>query len=417
MRLADRYRVLRRVGEGGGGGVWLVEDRLADDAVMVLKRLHPQAQHGLAQWLVNEFQIVAQLDLPTIARVHDFGLAHADAEDPGGPFFTRAFVDGAPLDEALAGATAETVRAALVSTAATLRALHRLGVVHGDLKPANLLVPTGSDRPVLIDFGLAHGALGAAARVRGGTLPFMPPERQARLFAGEALNPDPQADVYALGLSFRCVLAGSAEPPPVGAAPPDRVRDDDALLALWELCGRAAAEDPSRRVASMDDLLAALGADPGDDALGLRRVVLRPEGREHELGALLDAVARRLVQREAGAPTVLVVGEEGSGRSTLLRELAWRAQLRGVQTLTLDGGPGDGPVRRLRQGAAILSGTPVDASTPDGLATALRRAAAQGAGARAGRRPRPRRPRRRGPAALHRVRLRRGRAAARGGLR
>jgi serine/threonine protein kinase len=245
MRLADRYRVLRRVGEGGGGGVWLVEDRLADDAVMVLKRLHPQAQHGLAQWLVNEFQIVAQLDLPTIARVHDFGLAHADAEDPGGPFFTRAFVDGAPLDEALAGAGAEAVRAALVSTAATLRALHRLGVVHGDLKPANLLVPTGSDKPVLIDFGLAHGALGAAARVRGGTLPFMPPERQARLFAGEALSPDPQADVYALGLSFRCVLAGSAEPPQVGAAPPDRVRDDEALFALWELCGRAAADDPA----------------------------------------------------------------------------------------------------------------------------------------------------------------------------
>jgi GAF domain-containing protein len=378
MRLADRYRVLRRVGEGGGGGVWLVEDRLADDAVMVLKRLHPQAQHGLAQWLVNEFQIVAQLDLPTIARVHDFGLAHADAEDPGGPFFTRAFVDGAPLDEALAGAGAEAVRAALVSTAATLRALHRLGVVHGDLKPANLLVPTGSDKPVLIDFGLAHGALGAAARVRGGTLPFMPPERQARLFAGEALSPDPQADVYALGLSFRCVLAGSAEPPQVGAAPPDRVRDDEALFALWELCGRAAADDPGRRVASMDDLLAALGADPGDEAPGLRRVVLRPEGREHELGALLDAVARRLVQREAGAPAVLVVGEEGSGRSTLLRELAWRAQLRGVQTLTLDGGPGDGPVRRLRQGAAILSGTAVDASAPDGLATALRRAAAQG---------------------------------------
>ncbi len=378
MRLADRYRVLRRVGEGGGGGVWLVEDRLADDAVMVLKRLHPQAQHGLAQWLVNEFQIVAQLDLPTIARVHDFGLAHADAEDPGGPFFTRAFVDGSPLDEALQRAPGPTIRTALVSTAATLRALHRLGVVHGDLKPANLLVPEGSDRPVLIDFGLAHGALGAAARVRGGTLGFMPPERQAQLFAGEALSPDPRADVYALALSFRCVLARCAEPPTEAVETPSWVRDDPGLLSLWEVCGRAVADDPARRVASMDDLLAALGAETGDDPLGLRRVVLRPEGREHELGSLLDAVARRLVQREPGAPTVLVVGEEGSGRSTLLRELAWRAQLRGVQTLTLDGEPGDGPVRRLRAGAAILAGVAVDPSAPDALVTALRRAAGQG---------------------------------------
>jgi len=366
------------VGEGGGGGVWLVEDRLANDAVMVLKRLHPQAQHGLAQWLVNEFQIVAQLDLPTIARVHDFGLAHADAEDPGGPFFTRAFVDGSPLDEALQHASAATVHTALVSTAATLRALHRLGVVHGDLKPANLLVPVGSDRPVLIDFGLAHGALGAAARVRGGTLGFMPPERQAQLFAGEALSPDPRADVYALALSFRCVLARCADPPKAEVEAPAWVRDDPALLGLWEVCGRAAADDPARRVASMDDLLAALGAETGDDPLGLGRVVLRPEGREHELGSLLDAVARRLVQREPGAPTVLVVGEEGSGRSTLLRELAWRAQLRGVQTLTIDGEPGDGPVRRLRAGAEILAGVAVDASAPDALVTALRQAAGQG---------------------------------------
>ena len=104
MRLADRYRLLRRVGEGGGGGVFLVEDRLADGAVMVLKRLHAQAQGSLAQWIVNEFQVLAQLDLPTVARVYDFGLASADAEDPGGVFFTRAYVEGAALDDALEAA-------------------------------------------------------------------------------------------------------------------------------------------------------------------------------------------------------------------------------------------------------------------------------------------------------------------------
>ena len=207
MRLADRYRLLRRVGEGGGGGVYLVEDRLADGAVMVLKRLHAQAQGSLAQWIVNEFQILAQLDLPTVARVYDFGLASADAEDPGGVFFTRAYVDGAPLDEALgATATPERVRRVFASAAGTLRELHRLGVVHGDLKPANLLLARDGERPVLIDFGLAHGALGAAAHIRGGTLGFMPPERQASLLAGDALPPDPRADVYS------CLLYTSPSP-------------------------------------------------------------------------------------------------------------------------------------------------------------------------------------------------------------
>src|SRR5262245_15969835 len=130
MRLTDRYRLERRVGEGGGGGVYLVRDRLADDAPMVLKRLHVHAQTGVAQWLVNEFQVLAQIDMPTVARVFDFGLAEADAEDPGGPFFTREFVDGVPLDEA-AGDRAFLDPSRLVeiftSAAQTLHTLHRLG--------------------------------------------------------------------------------------------------------------------------------------------------------------------------------------------------------------------------------------------------------------------------------------------------
>ncbi|MBL8601658.1 MAG: sigma 54-interacting transcriptional regulator [Myxococcales bacterium] len=376
MRLADRYRVLRRVGEGGGGGVWLVEDRLADDAVMVLKRLHAQAHQGLAQWLVNEFQILAQLDLPTIARVHDFGLASADAEDPGGSFFTRAFVDGAPLDEALSGLDPQRLRAALVSTASTLRALHRLGVVHGDLKPANLIVPVGGDRPQLIDFGLAHGALGAVDHVRGGTLGFLTPERQAQLLSGEALLPDPRADVYALAMSFRCVLARAPTPPGPEAGLPAELSARPALVALWEVLSRAVAHDPARRIASMDDLLAALAVGREGDPHVEARVVLRPEGRETELGALLDAVGRRLLQRETAVPVVLLAGDEGSGRTTLLRELSWRAQLRGVQTLSLRGAPGEAMARRLREGAQILSGMAVDTEVPDALATALRRAAA-----------------------------------------
>ncbi|MEZ4392436.1 MAG: sigma 54-interacting transcriptional regulator [Polyangiales bacterium] len=377
MRLADRYRVLRRVGEGGGGGVWLVEDRLAGNAVMVLKRLLSHAQSSLAQWLVNEFQILAQLDLPAVARVHDFGLADADAEDPGGAFFTREFVDGTPLDEALGDAPeGARVRALFQSAAETLRELHRLGVVHGDLKPANLIVPRDGDRVVLIDFGLAQGALGAAARVRGGTLGFMPPERQAMLLAGQSLPPDPRADVYALAVSLGCVLFGSA--PGDDATPPPRVAADPSLRALWEIARRGAAADPAQRFATVDDLLVALSGPA--ESLRPRapsgRVVFRPEGREAELGVILDAVSRRLIRRERDVPLVLLEGEEGSGRSTLLREVTWRAQLRGVQVLSIRCEAGEGPVRRLREGAEVLSGAPVDPAAPDALSAALRRASA-----------------------------------------
>ncbi|MDO9018650.1 MAG: sigma 54-interacting transcriptional regulator [Myxococcales bacterium] len=380
MRLADRYRLLRRVGEGGGGGVFLVEDRLAGDALMVLKRLNAQAHVTLSQWLVNEFQVLAQLDLPTVAPVFDFGLASADAEDPGGTFFTRAFVDGVPLDDAVTTLDAPRLRRLFRSAAETLRELHRIGVVHGDLKPANLIVPTGADHVVLIDFGLAHGAMGAPSHVRGGTLGFMPPERQAMLLAGESLPPDPRADVYALAVSLRVVLSGGTLLPP-GAPLPPAVAADDELRALWALAERGAAEHPARRFATMDDLLAALGDTADGSPPSLRppsmpsRVVLRPEGREPELGALLDAVARRLVRRDGSLAAVAVVGEEGSGRSTLLREVAWRAQLRGVQTLRLQGEAGEGPLRRLREGAAVLSGRPIAANAPEDLTAALREAA------------------------------------------
>ena len=375
MRLADRYRLLRRVGEGGGGGVYLVEDRLAGNATMVLKRLHAQAHATLSQWLVNEFQILAQLDLPTVAPVFDFGLASADADDPGGTFFTRAFVDGEPLDESERGAGADRLRGLFRSAAEALRELHRLGVVHGDLKPANLIVPKGASHVVLIDFGLAHGALGAASHVRGGTLAFMPPERQAMLLAGESLPPDPRADVYALAMSLRVVLAGELAAP--GAPPPETLVDDD-LHALWALTDRGVADQPGRRFATMDDLLAALG-DGAEASLRPAsmpaRVVLRPEGREAELGVLLDAVARRLVRREGSLAPVLIAADEGSGRTTLLREIAWRAQLRGVQTLRVQGEPGEGPMRRLREGAAVLSGRSIAPNAPEDLTLAFREAA------------------------------------------
>ncbi len=375
MRLADRYRLERRVGEGGGGGVYLVRDRLADDATMVLKRLHANAQSGLGQWLVNEFQVLAQLDLPTIARVFDFGLAEADSEDPGGPFFTREFIDGVPLDRALAeDATprADRIVSLFASAAETLRALHRLGVVHGDLKPANIIVTRGTELPVLIDFGLAHGALGGAERVRGGTLAFMPPERRDQMMAGHALAPDPRADLFALAASLAVVLGVER----AGDAPHARITADPALRALFEVATRGTHEDPAQRYGTADDFLAALTHDASRGTSTPARVVLRPEGREHELGTLIEHVARRLVRREGGVSAVALVGDEGSGRSTLLRELTWRAQLRGVQVLSIAGAAGEAPARRLRRGAEILAGEAVGEGD-DALVAALRTAASK----------------------------------------
>lgn len=380
MKLADRYIIDRHVGAGGGGGVFLVRDRLADNAPMVLKRLHAQAQAGVAQWLVNEFQVLAQLDLPAVARVYDFGLAEADAEDPGGPFFTREFIDGTPLDRALQNtAPVATHLAEIFSVSAeALRAMHRLGVVHGDLKPANMVVPAdGRARApvVLIDFGLAHGALGAAEHVRGGTIAFMPPERREKLFTGEALAPDPRADLYALAASLLVCLGIEQHDSPT----PLSISADPALAALATMARQGASPDPDHRFRTCDDFLAALqSAVPQSKIHSFTpsRVILRPEGREAELGQLLEHIAKRLVRKSGGDSVLLVEGEEGSGKTTLLRELTWRAQLRGVQVVHVQGEAGEAPANRIALGAEVLSGRTLTDRSADSIAAAFRLALA-----------------------------------------
>ncbi len=381
MKLADRYIIDRHVGAGGGGGVYLVRDRLADNAPMVLKRLLAHAQAGVAQWLVNEFQVLAQLDLPAVARVYDFGLAEADSEDPGGPFFTREFIDGTPLDRALKDThPSATHLAEMFSSAAeALRAMHRLGVVHGDLKPANMVVPADT-KPrgpvVLIDFGLAHGALGAADHVRGGTIAFMPPERREKLYAGEALAPDPRADLYALAASLLACVGIEQHDGPV----PPMVSADPLLMALAAIGRQGASPDPDQRFRTCDDFLAALqSAVPHSysGSLVQSRVILRPEGREAELGQLLEHIARRLVRKSGGDSVLLVEGEEGSGKTTLLRELTWRAQLRGVQVVHIQGDAGEGPANRIALGAEVLSGQTLADRSADSIAAAYRKALTQ----------------------------------------
>ncbi len=360
--------------------MYLVRDRLADNAPMVLKRLLAQAQAGVAQWLVNEFQVLAQLDLPAVARVFDFGLAEPDAEDPGGPFFTREFIDGTPLDRALKDAqpTATQLVEMFATAAEALRAMHRLGVVHGDLKPANLVVP--ADRHarapvVLIDFGLAHGALGAADHVRGGTIAFMPPERREKLFAGDALAPDPRADLYALAASLLvCLGIEDAD-----SATPAHVTADPALAALVQMARKGAAADPDVRYRTSDDFLAALyGAVHRSVSVSATpsRIILRPEGREAELGQLLDHIAKRLIRKSGGDSVLMIEGEEGSGKSTLLRELTWRAQLRGVQVVHVQGESGEAPAQRIALGAEVLSGKSLNDRSADSIAAAYRAAVA-----------------------------------------
>jgi serine/threonine protein kinase len=203
--LPARYDFRRELGAGGEGQVSLVADLLRGGELVVLKRLAridavgPDGVPGvravgtsgpdrrtvrLVEQLRHEFRLLAGLRHPSLAPVHDFGVL-----DDGTAYFTRAFVDGDPLRTPQAGLPAREIARLLVGICDALEPLHSSGLLHGDIKPANVIVePSGAVS--LIDFSLARPR-GAPEGLPSGTVAFMPPE----LLQGDEV--DFRADLYA----------------------------------------------------------------------------------------------------------------------------------------------------------------------------------------------------------------------------
>ncbi len=329
MRALDRYRIIRPLGRGAAGGVFLVSDRIRGGAPIALKRIHARADELLRSSFEREFVALTALSLPGVAPVFDFGLARAIEGDEGGPFFTRAFIDGQPLDDAAAGkSTADRVRV-FVSVCEVVGPLHSAGVVHGDIKPGNVILDARGAAHV-IDFGLARLPTRRDGTT-GGTPGFMAPE----LFAGG--SPTAQSDVFALGATLWTLLLG--EPPHGGSlgagmrGDPPRIPEnvEPDVRAALTIAIRAMDPDRNARIPNVRELVAAL--DPAARAAKRHRFVPpRPRGHS-DVVARLDA---RVTARNAahGPQTAIVVsGARGAGKSTVLRELKWRAQLRGVSVL------------------------------------------------------------------------------------
>jgi len=204
--------IVRLLAEGGMGRVYEGRQRSPDRAVAVKVLRDGLASPTLVRRFAQEAQVLARLKHPHIAQVHMLGtFPHAGATVP---FFVLELVDHAlPIDR-FARERQLSVRqvvAVMRSVVAAVAHGHRLGVVHRDLKPGNILV--GADgTPKVIDFGVARCtgadlALTTAHDDTGGivgTLRYMSPEQ----FEADESAIDPRTDVYALGLVLHEVLTG-----------------------------------------------------------------------------------------------------------------------------------------------------------------------------------------------------------------
>jgi serine/threonine-protein kinase len=267
-----RYEVLRPLGRGGMGSVYLARDTQLDRLVALKVPLF-DGDPARARQFVREARAAAAVRHPHLCPVYDAG------EVDGRPFLTMAYVDGETLAARVGRGPLPVAEAARLTrtVALALEAAHRAGIVHRDLKPANIMLDAAG-QPVVTDFGLARNLAAPAADSRSGeglvgTPSYMAPEQ----VNGTAGAGGPGVDIFALGAVLYELLTG-ARPfdGPVGTVlaritsadplPPAALRPEVGAR-LSDICLRALAKDPADRFPSMAAFAAALDdwlAGPAD---------------------------------------------------------------------------------------------------------------------------------------------------------
>ncbi|MGW3101093.1 serine/threonine-protein kinase [Streptomyces sp. NPDC001100] len=293
--VGGRYRLLERIGSGGMGTVWRAFDELVDREVAVKQPRLPgdpedEEFRRAAHRLYREARAAARVDHPSAVSIHDVVI-----EDDQLPWIVMELVRGESLHELLGRGRLVPAEAARIGRAVlgALSAAHAVGIVHRDVKPANVLLGP-HDRVVLTDFGIAHIQGEESLTASGefvGSLEFIAPERMSGTGAG------PASDLWSLGVLLYAAVEGaspfrrttvestlgailSGEPPePTRAGP------------LGPLIVRMLARDPEERpgaeeVAAVLEAVAA-GKDVPEPAVALQDT--EPEELE-EAATVPDAV-------------------------------------------------------------------------------------------------------------------------------
>ena len=285
-RVAGRYELLRRLGAGGMGEVFLARD-LSTGVECALKRLRPAATMPAAEITRREFEALSRLRHPSIVAVYELGFA-----PDGTPYYTMEYVPGLAADRAITTGDWPALFFVAAQVAHGLEALHAAGVIHGDVKPSNLMVlpgPAPRGRPLgvrLLDFGLA-AVLGRDDPSHRGTPGFAAPE----VVRGDP--PSRAADLYGFGATLYALVAGR----------PAFEADAASSLLRRQQAGPPAAqplEDAGAPAPLVQLVLQLLASDPAQrprDASAVRR----------ELERMHPAACRPLSER---LRTAVVVGRE-----------------------------------------------------------------------------------------------------------
>lgn len=215
-RVIEQYELVRKIGAGGSGVVFLANDTLLQRPVVIkiLKRGNLTTEQMRATQL-REARLASAIDHPNVCAIYEVGEAPAESGDGSEAYIVMQYVPGKSLDKIISDgpSTLELVLSAGIQISDGLAAAHSLGIFHRDLKPANVMLTDGGLIKIL-DFGLARRLaldktdfdpsgpadksnlppLGATYTARGGTIAYMAPEQ---FVTGQS---SVQSDIFALGL-------------------------------------------------------------------------------------------------------------------------------------------------------------------------------------------------------------------------
>jgi eukaryotic-like serine/threonine-protein kinase len=196
----ERYQLIRRVGAGGMGEVWLAHDEQLAGRAVAIKIMHPHMlpdQDDVARF-ERETRFAAMMDHPNIVTVYTTGTWD------GAPFMVMEYLRGQDLEKALPGGDADHIAAMGRDICGALAYAHRKGVLHRDIKPSNLFLCESG--PVKVtDFGVARAVGGTALTSAGvlvGTFAYLPPER----WRGDV--PAFSNDIWAVGCVLYRLISG-----------------------------------------------------------------------------------------------------------------------------------------------------------------------------------------------------------------
>ncbi|WP_437647994.1 serine/threonine-protein kinase [Sorangium sp. So ce362] len=270
--VAGKYRLVRKLGEGAMGTVWVATHVVLGSEVAI-KLMRPELRSAeLAEYFLREARAAGRLNHAEIVRMFDFG---EDAK--GDPYLVMELIEGESLKSVLSREgrmTPERAIALLLPVAGAMHAVHEKGVVHRDLKPDNvMLVRRGGGRlqPKVVDFGVAKLVFEREeSQASGsfdvfGTPDYMPPEQ---VLAAPDL--DGRADIWSFCAMLYELLSGR---PPFSSrnaldglravlqdAVPSLVDTRGLDADLWAILERGLQKEPASRWSSMRELGEALAA-------------------------------------------------------------------------------------------------------------------------------------------------------------